>query len=308
MRDKFFMIDGGVGRVICAQPALRKYFKNNPDSGSLVGVAGWDSVYWGDPILQPKSYNLDNKGVFDNFIRPRDIVAPEPYKMWSYYNQKKDLIQAFDEIINNTNDHSDLGIPQLFLNKEEELFANNFRSDLEKNHKTKKMVVIQPFGRSASINNDKFIDTSSRSISATDYIKLGKKLSKHCTLVLFAEKPFHMLEDDFSIKTELDFRNWFALIEASDYFIGCDSLGQHVARAFNKKGTVVLGSTFKENISYGDWFNVWEKAGTQKTYSPIRINGIDCMFADRMNDSNMDLSDKDINDLYNSIMEDMNKK
>ena len=307
MRDKFFVIDGGLGRVICAIPALKKYFSKN-NNNSLIGVVGWDPAYWGIADLQNKTFNVENKGVFDNFIRSRDLINPEPYRQWSYYNQKKDMIQVFDEIINNTDDHGDLEIPRLVLNKEEELFAFNFRSNVEKQFPNKKkFLVFQPFGSSARMSEDKFIDQSSRSLNAKDYLKLGKKLSKHCNIALFAEKSFFFSEDDFSIKLETGFREWFAIIANSDYFLGCDSVGQHVARSFDIKGTVILGSTFKENVSYENWFNIWEKPNIIKQYSPIRINNIDCVLADRINDSNLDLSDKQIDSLYEVIMEDINK-
>lgn len=309
MRDKFFIIDGGIGRVICSIPALEKFFLNNTDKNPLIGVSGWDSVFWGNPILQNSTYNLENKGVFNNFIKTRDIVSPEPYRVWSYYNQKKNLIQAFDEIINQTEDHSDLNIPKLYLCKEEELFASNFRTNIEKqsNNSKKKFVVFQPFGSTAKIIDDKFVDQSTRSLSASDYLKLGKKLSKHCNLILFAEKQFFLSDDDFSFKIETDYRGWFSIIANSDYFIGCDSVGQHVARSFNIKGTVILGSTFKENISYDNWFNIFEKENITKQYSPLRINGLDCMLSDRLNDCNLDLSDKDLDIIFESVMEDMNK-
>lgn len=305
MLENFIMIDGGIGRVICAQPALKKYLLKN-DGDHLIGVAGWDSVYWGDPILQPVTYNLENKGVFENFIKPRNLICPEPYRAWSYYNQKKDLIKVFDEIINKTEDHSDLSTPELFLTKHEEFYAFNLIEDVKKQKGSdKKIVVFQPFGRSANVQNNVMIDGSSRSLSYHDYTKIIKKLSKFCHIFLFAEKQFFFEEDQISIKLDVGFREWFAIIEACDYFIGCDSVGQHIARAFDKKGTVILGSTFKENISYSDWFNIWEKPNFNKTYSPIRINSIDCMFADRLNDKAMDLSDEEFESLYQSILKDM---
>ena len=199
MLNSFFIIDGGIGRVICAQPALKKFIdKHGPDN--LIGVSGWDGVFWGDPVLQPVTYNIDNKGVFENFIKPRNIISPEPYRLWSYYNQKKDLIKCFDEIINQTHDHSDLKNPELFLTKQEELFAFNLIEDIKKQKGSdKKIVVIQPFGRSAAIQNNVMIDGSSRSLNFNDYQKLIKKLSKFCHIFLFAEKQFFFDDDQISV-------------------------------------------------------------------------------------------------------------
>ena len=43
---------------------------------------------------------------------------------------------------------------------------------------------------------------------------------------------------------------WMGIIKSCDYFLGCDSMGQHYAHALNKPATVIIGSTFPENISY----------------------------------------------------------
>ena len=108
-------------------------------------------------------------------------------------------------------------------------------------------------------------------------------------------------EDTISEKPQGDLRMWSAIIEASDYFIGCDSLGQHMARAFDKPGSVILGSTYAENITYSDWFNIIENEDIPKTYSPIRACGFDSHLADRLNDRLMDFDDDQINEIYSNI-------
>lgn len=99
-----------------------------------------------------------------------------------------------------------------------------------------------------------------------------------------------------------------AIIEASDYFIGCDSLGQHMARAFDIPGTVILGSTFAENITYADYFQIIENENVTKTYSPIRAVGFDGHLADRLNDGLMNFDDEQINQIYTKIVKDIKEK
>ena len=65
-------------------------------------------------------------------------------------------------------------------------------------------------------------------------------------------------------------RQWSSIIGMSNYFIGCDSFGQHLARGMGIPGTVVLGSTFKENVTYPDWFNIIETDKSEVKYSPLR--------------------------------------
>lgn len=117
-RKKVFHLDGGAGRVICALPALEKYAKKNKDFTVLIG--GWDSLTYGNRLLQDKTYGMDVKGVFNLLIKDNQIIHPEPYLLWEYYNQKCSLVEGFDKIINETDDHSDLEPPKLYLSKGEE--------------------------------------------------------------------------------------------------------------------------------------------------------------------------------------------
>lgn len=305
---KLFLIDGGAGRAIAAIPALLKYSKKDQDFGVL--VYGWDTLFWGIPELQDKVFNPDQKGIFDQVVmQAEEIVSPEPYRVPGYFKQEKSLAEAFDYLINNTNDHSDLGVPQFVTSKAEELNAAAFIRDVKTQQQKQKTVIIQPFGRSAQRHQQTNVvfDDSSRSLSVDSYLKLAKKLSTKYNLVLMAEQQFHLPEDTYTIKPQADLRMWGAFIDAADYFVGVDSLGQHMARALGTPGTVILGSTFAKNITYPDYFNILEKKAAKK-YSPIRISGLEGHLADRLNDKLMDFSDEEINEFYASIVKDIESK
>jgi len=306
---KVFIIDGGAGRIISAIPALEKYVRNNPKEDVRIVIFGWDNILWGNTLLQDITYNADTKGIFDSFIRDADeIISPEPYRLPGYFKQELSLAEAFDYIINNTKDHSDIVKPNLYLSKSEEKNASNIIADVKSQQKKQKTIVIQPYGRSAKVDRGEVIDDSSRGLDSRIYLKLVKKLSTKYNLILFAEKEFYTPEDIYTFKVEADLRMWSAIIESCDYFVGCDSVGQHMARAFDKPGTVFIGSTFAKNVSYPDWFNIFEKKGIAKKYSPIRITGLDNHLVDRYNDRVMDFTDKEIDELFLSIVNDIEKK
>lgn len=306
---KVFVIDGGAGRVVAAIPALEKYVKLNPNHQVGIIIYGWDNLLWGNQLLQDITYNADTKGIFDLVIKDCDvIVTPEPYRVPGYFNQKLSLAQAFDVEINQTSNHDDIGIPSLYTSKAEEKAAANTVADVRSQQKKQKTLVIQPFGRSARVDRGDIIDDSSRGLDSSVYLKLVKKLSTKYNLILFAEKNFFLQDDVYTFKPETDLRNWIALIDACDYFVGCDSVGQHLARARNKPGTVIMGSTFPINTTYPDWFNIWEKPGINRKYSPIRLMGLDSHLADRYNDNIMSLTDQEIEDLFLSIVKDIEKK
>ena len=152
-RKKVFHLDGGAGRVICALPALEKYAKKNPDKDFNVIVGGWDSLTYGNRLLQDKTYGMDVKGIFNLLIKDNQLIHPEPYLLWEYYNQKCSLVEGFDKIINETDDHSDLEPPKLYLSKAEEKGAANILAQVESKQNKSITIVIQPFGRSARVDN-----------------------------------------------------------------------------------------------------------------------------------------------------------
>lgn len=310
-RRKIFAIDGGAGRAIAAIPALEKYARNHPNDDWAIIVFGWDTLFFGHPLLQDRVYSADVKGIFNSLIKDSEIISPEPYRLWEYYNQKCSLVEGFDKIINETNDHSDLGKPNIYLNKAEEKMAANILADVKSKQNKDITIVIQPFGRSARIDNGDIIDDSSRSIEPQVYYKLVKKLSQKYNIIFMGEPDYAnqvQLEDSISAKLQLDLRGWSSVIEASDYFIGCDSVGQYMARAFDKPGTVILGSTYAINITYPDFFNIIENKNVEKTYSPIRLCGLDSHLADRLNDKCMEFDDEQVDEIYKSIVKDIKEK
>jgi ADP-heptose:LPS heptosyltransferase len=64
------------------------------------------------------------------------------------------------------------------------------------------------------------------------------------------------------------------IVKASDYFLGCDSMGQHYAHALGKPATVIIGSTFPQNISYTNTknFTIIDNGKDKgRIYNPFRI-------------------------------------
>lgn len=303
---KAIFINGGLGRQICSIPALEKFHQTNEDF--MIVVEGTVEAFQGHPDLYKRTYPIWNKNLFEDHIKHCEVITPEPYRLNSYFNQKTHLIQAFDESINQTTDHSDLTPPTLYLNKEEEVYAANIINQAKLTTGKNKVVVIQPFGRSTTYENGFLYDKSSRSFGKELYLELTKKLSEYYCVIVMSEFPVE--EDTWSFKpANLNIRTYMALIESANYFVGCDSSGQHIAYSFNKPGTVIMGSTFAENVSYKDHFQILEK-DQPKVYSPIRINDSvpDSDLADRLNDSIMDFSQTEIAAMYNKIQVDIEKK
>lgn len=101
----------------------------------------------------------------------------------------------------------------------------------------------------------------------------------------------HGCKDPVAHPQNLTLRQWAGVIANADYFLGCDSVGQHLACALDKPATVVVGSTFSINVSYPNYekFDVLDMGGDIRKYSPIRITMDEV--ADRGNDGIMNMND-----------------
>ena len=112
----------------------------------------------------------------------------------------------------------------------------------------------------------------------------------------------HNVKNPIACPQGADLRAWAGIIWAADYFLGCDSAGQHIVHALEKKCTVVIGSTFSKNVSYPDDknFDILDMGSGKRVYSPIRITTDE--YSDRVNDGIMAMNDKIENVIIESVM------
>jgi len=298
-----FMIDGGAGRLVTAIPALEKFAINNPHDDFRVLVAAWEEIYWNHPLLQKRTFNVNQKGIFDLHIKNRRMIVPEPYHVHGYYNQQLHLTEAFDEVINNTNDHSDLDKPNLYISKKEIAQASFILNEIKKQKKKNRVIVFQPYGSGMKIENNMPIDTTNRSLDVDFALKLIYEMSKDNVVLFFGPKELYHPGDKYSVEffsNNPDIRLYMTMIHLCDYFVGVDSLGQHVARAMNKPGMVIMGSTFEENVSYKDHFTIYRNNQTP-IYVPIRIANQDITLTESLNSGIMDFTEDDLNNMLEKI-------
>jgi hypothetical protein len=312
MRSKAFFINGGAGRVICSIPAFEKYAETNDDF--IIVCEGGTDFYKGHPVLHNKVFDSWHKGLFENEIKHRDCVSPEPYRVWDYYNQKCNLPQAFDIIINNLDSPRELPDPSLYLNKMELLTGFNAVEEIKAGTGKDKVLVVQPFGRSVEqVGNDFIADATSRSFSLNGIVDIINELKKDYAVIIMSEIQFPLEKNEENSKYKVarpqisDMRLWAGIINASDHFLGCDSMGQHIAKAFGKTATVVLGSTYPENISYPNSkdFDIIDVGFDRRKYSPIRISIDDEI--DRYNDEAMEMDKDQVQKVIASVKNRMGK-
>ena len=275
-RPKAYFINGGAGRVICSIPAFEKLAETEEDF--IIVCEGGMDFYKGHPLLHDRAYDNWHKGLFDQHIKHRDCVTPEPYRVWEYFNQKCSLAQAFDIAINNKGVR-DLAPPKISLNKYEVVQGYNVVQEVKFKTGFDKAVVIQPFGRGVQNQGEFVVDPSSRSLHLNSVLEIINDLKKEYAVILMSEFPIALEENDsgkypVAMPQIPDLRIWAGIIDVADHFIGCDSVGQHIARALGKTATIVAGSTFPINSSSPDCkdCDIIDLGDGKRKYSPIRIS------------------------------------
>lgn len=308
-RLKAYFINGGAGRVLASIPALERLHETDKDF--IIVCEGGSEFYKGHPILDSIAFDHWHKGLFNGYLKNRDLISPEPYRVWEYYNQKCSLAQAFDIAINEQGVR-ELPRPNLNLNKIEISEAYKLTQEIRAKSGLDKILVIQPFGRGVQNNGGLIVDPTSRSFAQQDIVDIINALKKEYAIILMGEFGIPLGEDD-SVKFKIpqpqipNLRLWSAIIELSDHFLGCDSVGQHIVRALGKTATVVTGSTFPINVSYPDCedFDIIDAGAKRRSYSPIRISMEDSI--ERSNDSCMELTSQHQQEILKSIRKRLGK-
>lgn len=301
--EKAFFINGGAGRVICAIPALEKYAENNPKENFIIVAEGWMEIFSSSPKLRERVFHVLHNRLFEDHLKNMEIISPEPYRLNEYYNQKVNMIQAFDILINGPTNYMPANTKvTMDLSKKEQVDGYSIVNDVRKMKQKEKIIVFQPFGSSIQQQDQFVFDSSGRSFELSDTIKIIDELKKDYGVIFMSQVQISSCNNqDVAWPQNLGIRQWMGIINACDYFLGCDSLGQHIAYSLNKPSTVVIGSTYPENISYKDekLFHIIDVGISKRKYSPLRITNSEN--TDRNNESLMVLEEKHFKEIYESI-------
>jgi len=309
MRSKVFFINGGAGRVIASIPALEKYAETHDDF--VIVAEGGMNFFKGHPVLDKFAYDHWHKNLFEDKIKDRDCMTPEPYRRWHYYNQKCNIAQGYDMEINGLDEPRDLPTPKIKLSKTEAINALNLVEQIKAKTKKDKVIVVQPFGRGAEVQGEYIIDQSSRSFHQRDIVEVINNLRKDYGVIIMSEFQFVVDPPDSNMIPcawpQADIRVWAGIIECADHFLGCDSVGQHIAKSVGTTVTTVIGATFPVNISYPEDrnFDIIDIGKGKRVFQPLRLTAED--YQDMMNDECMKMKKEDVQSVITSCRKRLGK-
>lgn len=303
-------IDGGLGRVITAIPALLKYGNLHPDEDWYVMIPGWDFMTWGIEELQQRTFNPETKGMFENYYWDADkVISPEPYKLPAFYRNEISLREAFDVLINDTTDHSDLPQMTLELTIDEILNAKKIIADCKAQLKAenKKVIVYQPFGSTAYHSELGVYDKSMRSINHAFANKILEALTKDY-LVINMNAPLWVWDGIANIQPDPDLRTWSAIIQEADYFIGCDSCGQHIAKCVGTNASVIVSGTHEVNVSYPETFHIFKRENVKYYPAPMRVSLLNSNLAEKLNEKRAAFTEEEMNSFIKDVIKRIENK
>ena len=255
-------IDGGVGRCICAIPALEKLAQ----SKEVTVLTGHPEVFYYHPDIY-KVYNMGREYIYDDVIQHGEFVFPEPYWDYHYYQKRRHLIESFYVLLNNEEPPGKIK-PTIYLSQEERKEAETYITNIRRQIGDRKIVAFQPFG--ATFDQPTGTDNTNRSITYDTVDFLLTALYEECCFLNFASvgiKNRSVCTDEFSLRQRL------ALIPHCDYFIGVDSFAAHACYSVGVPGTQFMGATNEINVGYPEYYHTVRREGYPKNYVAYRMSG-----------------------------------
>lgn len=285
MKKTIVQIDGGIGRCICATPALVNLSKKVGHKLTL--ITPWKDVFINAPFVE-KMYRPDNDYLFDDVISKGKFYYPEPYHSDLYYTQKHHLVQSFNHLLNGIEKFE---APQLFLSYPEVKKGLDFCNQLREQNKTKLIIGIQFYGAGAVFDGTGIYDPTNRSLSP-EVQKLILELD-----ATFINLSHISINHPKVYNQQFSMREIFQIVYSCDYIITIDSIISHVGRAFNRTGLLFLGPTYKENVGY-DTYKIIQRKNYPKGYSCNRLNG-----GWEDNEQAMDFDTKELEEIKKTLKE-----
>lgn len=240
-------INGGLGRCVCALPALYK-------SNSLVITNGWEELY----ALTDLNCIESNSSLIGQMLENVDVISPEPYHQAGYRKGDYSMVEAFHKDIGT---QAEVGEEFYGLYPDPPTNHDMWRKIQEAGAEGKPIVAIQVIASGPGNVRNLNESTTKNAIEACRELGLFP--------VIVGDENIGF-ETDCVIARGTSLTEYISLIAISDMFIGGDSSGMHIARALNKRGIIYFTSTSGTKY-YPDWFHEFRHPDFLDTYEYPRL-------------------------------------
>jgi hypothetical protein len=259
---RIIKLDGGIGRVICATGAI----KMASEFDDIVVISSWPEVFENNPHIHKIYKDGSMPFLFDDVISRGEFIFPEPYHSHHYYNQRHHLSESFNALINSNVSKAK---PEIYLTSEEIAFGIEIVEKAKAASGKNLAIAYQPFGSSTTMDTQGVIkDRSFRSINDL----FNKRILTECNEAVFLNMSHIPINHPNCWQQAYTPRQYFAVVNSCDFIVTIDSVVSHLGECFDKKGILILGATFKENVGY-DRYTTFQKTNYPRSYQSNRIGG-----------------------------------
>lgn len=286
---KVVMVEGGIGRVISAVPAVEELASKE----EVIVVTHWADVFANNPKIK-RLYQPNSPYLFEDVIQKNDVICPEPYHLPAYYRDEIHLVNAFHKLING-NEPEGVDEPSLYLRRDEINSGETIIQSIKQKNDNKPVIAFQFVG--AGFNPQSMFDPTNRSLPEW----ITKRIVEEIDAIFINCGHIGLPIPRVITKENTPIRELFSIINSVDYVIGIDSFMCHVAAAFKKAGTFFYGSTSPKQLGYSRFQNI-QRAGYPKGHKPFRF-----AHDEKVSDGAMDFSKEDVDMAIDAIKKHLKK-
>ena len=244
MEPIVLIVEGGIGKEICATGALRQ-LRAQSSEREIVVISGQPDPYHFNPnVTRHLRFGL-TLNFWDEYViaKKATIAKVDPYATTDYIQKKKHITEIFCDLVGVPCKHREDCLPEIFLTRKEIKRAETCVKSLKK-----PLMLIQIQGGPVPKQGEQPSRQWARGLDkdvAADVVKAMSK-THHVMQIGAPTQP----QIPGAQQMQLSLRDVFALASKADKVLCIDSFLQHACAALGTKATVCWMSTDPKVLGY----------------------------------------------------------
>ena len=255
---RIFILDGGIGDIICSTPMIERARKEFPNKKIIVRTF-YPDVYFHNPNVDVLYSANSINDMFEKWVKPlkdyKSILKRDLYNFPTYSMFPGKVSEIWCKLYDIPYDGDNT---KLYLTKEEEEESIQFLKSFDR-----EVILIQPFS-SRFIGNPGQPLTENKDWFAESWQEVVKELQFSYDIVQVGGKNEETIKGvSFNVSGTTNFRQTMALVKNSLTFVTLDSFINHVGPAVGKPGVVLFGRSNPLTFGHDMNSNIWIKESCQ---------------------------------------------